>query len=330
MTFWAASATNPAHRRPVVKAADPRDFGIRAALSHDMTRIAYVALPPGAGHNRSIAELWVANIDGSESHKLMEQVDLGSYANYPLWSPDDRYIVVRRQSSPQSSSAQTISKVDVQTGKETILAKSDEAVWIEPIDWSPDGSNFYYRQGVDGKPTVWSVPRDGGTPQFVTVIDEDSSPRCYYLSPDGTNLLCSEQKSRDPVQYQVTVVSVVGVKGKQIIDEASGASRHYHPIWGVYDSEITVDIPSQGQTPAELQVINIETRAARTIFLEGQASYVPYFWSPDGEWLAAHERSNPGGDIYLIGSDGTSIHRIPASGAISILGWITTDLTTGK
>ncbi len=329
VTFWAASATDPVHRRPVATAADPRDFGIHAALSHDMTRIAYVALPPGTGHDRSIAELWVVNIDGLESYKLMEQVDLGPYVNYPLWSPDDQHIVVLRQSSHETLIIQTISKVDAKTGEETILVQGDETDRLIPLAWAPDGHKLYYHRWVEGKPTVWSVARNGGVPQFVTALNEgESYPLCHYLSPDGTKLLCSDLKNRDPVQYQVIVVSVEGAKEKQAIEAASGASEHYDPIWNTYDHEITVGIPPQGQTRAQLRVINITTRGVRDLPLEDETFYVPRSWSPDGEWLAAHEHSKSGGDIYLISSNGMRIHRIPVVGATSILGWVTADLAT--
>lgn len=324
--FWVASATNPGYRTPLVKVADPRDFGVHAALSHDTARITYVALPPDLGHNRQIAELWVVNVDGSGSRRLADKVDIGRYANYPLWSPDDRYVVVRRQSSPESPFTQTISKIDAQTGEETVLVKADDTVWLEPAGWSSEG-HFYYYLGSKGREDLWSVSEKDGSSQFVTLIQEGSTPRCYYFSPDGTGLLCSEQKSRDPVEYHVVVVSMRPGEKAQIIDEAAGGSEHYNPIWGPRTQEITVDIPLTKSSTA-VKVIDIETKAARTLLIGDQDRYVPRSWSPDGEWLAAQKYLTPGGDLYLISSDGKSIHCIPAIGAIDVIGWIDSDLST--
>ena len=327
VTFWAASAVDPAYRIPLVKVADPRDFGIHAALSHSASQIAYVALPPVAEHNRQIAELWVVNINGSGSHRLASKVDIGRYVNYPLWSPDDRYVVVRRQSSPEPPFTQTISRIDAQTGEETVLVKADDAVWLEPAGWSSDGYFFYYYLGSKGRDELWSVSEKDGSSQFVALIQEGSTPRCYYFSPDGTKLLCSELKSRNPVEYHVVIVPVRPNEKAQVMDEAAGGSEHYNPICGPRGQEITVDIPLI-QSSAELQVIDTETKVSRTLLVGDQEGYIPRSWSPDGNWLAAQKHLKPGGDLYLISSDGKSIHHIPATGAIDITGWIMSDLST--
>lgn len=323
VTFWVASAIAPAHRRPLVKVADPSDFGIGGILSHDGTMIAYDAMPAGAGHNRHLAELWVVNVDGSDHRMLANYVDLGG-VNYPLWSPDDRYIAFRRQTAKDAPFTQMIVTVDIQTGGETMLVSADETAWLWPLDWSLDGRYLYYDWAASGRHELRSIDTlQDNAIASVIILPEFGS--CLHLSPTGKELLCTVLEYRDPPSYAVVIIPIGPGPQRRIVGGASGETGYYEPIWNPNGQGITVNIPPQAEQHAELHIIDFKTREEQRI-PSAEEEYIPRSWSPDGEWLAAQKASSPRGDLYLINRNGSPINRLPAAGAIIIIGWITGDL----
>ena len=323
--IWAASAANPSLRRILATIADPADFGINAALSHDQTRIAYTVLPPLAGYNHFRAELWVMNVDGSRRQMLADRIDIGNPLNYPLWSPDDRYLAFRRQTAKEAPFIQTINIIDVQSGEETVLVSADETAWLWPLGWSVDGRYVYYKQGATDGVQLRRVDIGSGVSQNVALI-EGAIPACHFFSPDRQWLLCTILQTRRPPTYAVITVPISPKPLQQIVSGASGETGYYQPIWGPGSQEITVNIPPAAGVQAGLRVIDVRTKHGRSLISDEQDFFIPRTWSPDGQWLIAQQYSKPGGDLYLIAYDGVQIQRIPATGAIRVVGWLTGDL----
>ncbi|NOZ04856.1 MAG: hypothetical protein GXP41_00680 [Chloroflexi bacterium] len=322
-------------------ASDPEGFGINAALSHDGQKIAYAAIPSNVGYKEEAAELWVINLNGKGRHRLAGLVDIGRWVNYPLWSPDDHQIAIIRQVSetpPQASSfpyTQTISIMDIHTGEEIPLVeanikspKEEHTQWIYPLDWSPDGRYFFYQQGTNGHVELWRADVFSHSHEYVNTISElgQGAPACYFFSPKGQWLLCSNLIRRKPPQYGVFLVPSGAGQVKTLIRSDSGETGYYNPIWSPDGQEVTVNVPPQANQQAELRSINISTKQSRSFAFSAEGFFIPRSWSPDGRWLAAQKYPKPGGDLYIIDRNGTTIYRIPASGAIDIIGWLSGDL----
>lgn len=326
VTFWAASAADPAQRRILTTAGAAR-FGVHATLSHDESLIAYTFTNT---NNRFAAELWVVRVDGTNRRLLASDVDVGRYVNYPIWSPNSRYLAFARQSAKELPYTQTVAIVDVQTGMERALVQQaissveDEGrLWTTLLNWSPDGRYLYYQVGTMVHNGLWRVDVLSGSRDYIRPIP-DSWPRCYFLSPDGQWLLCTVLVSREPVQYAIVLVPTGSGQARTLIDGV--ADGLYSSIWNPNGQEIAVDVPAQGNAPVELRAINIQTQISRTIALPQQGVFVPDSWSPDGQWIAAHPFPGRGSSLLLISQDGAQIHHIWTAGGIKFVGWITGDL----
>jgi len=334
VTFWVASAVNPERRR-ILTTADPARFGVHAALSHDGGRIAYTFVPNG----HFAAELWVVRLDGTERKHLASEIEVGRYVNYPIWSPDDRYVTVIREvfeTSPQLSSfpyTQTILMINVDTGEEIPLVEAhvpsieEEArQYIFPVDWSPDGRFLYYQSGATGHVELWRVDVVTQERKYVNTISEQGAPRCYFLSPDGQWLLCTVLEASNPPQYAVALVPTGPGRIETLISGAHDAL--YNPIWRPGGEEVTIVLPPRVDEQARLQTINIQSRARSTLAVAEEGVFVPRAWSPDGQWLAMQKFPETYRSLFLISSDGTQIHRIQTTGGIEVIGWLTADLPT--
>ena len=335
VTFWAASAVNPELRK-ILTTAEPARFGVHATLSNDGSQIAYTFTP---SNNRFGAELWVVGLDGTERRSLASGVDVGRYVNYPIWSPDDRYLAIIRQVSetpPQLSPfpyTQTISSIDVYTGEEIPLVEAnvpsheeEHALWISPLDWSPDGRYLYYRLGTAGHVELWRVEVSSRSREYVRTMSEQGAPRCYFFSPDGQWLLCTVLETRDPPQYAVTLVPTGPGQVETIV---SGASDElYNPIWHPSGQEVTVNLPPQANEQAELRTINVQTRRTRAIAFAEKELFVPRAWSPDGQWVAVQKFPGMNRGLLLVSHDGTQVHRISAPRELEFVGWLSGDLSS--
>lgn len=107
IVLWAVSAVASNHRKQLAILETPNDFGTNVTLSHDGSRAAYATLPAGVTNNRFVAELWVQNLQNGTKRQIASFIDIGRYVNYPIWSPDDRFLIFsrRRIDSKQSSTS---------------------------------------------------------------------------------------------------------------------------------------------------------------------------------------------------------------------------------
>lgn len=331
VTFWATSAINP-ERRQILTTAEPARFGVNATLSHDASQIAYTFT---SSNNHFAAELWVVRLDGTGRRLLASGVDVGAYVNYPIWSPDDRYLAFRRQVYRQAGKTfpydQVISAIDVQTGEEISLIEmpvsnleEDYRLWISPLDWSPDGRYLYYQLGATGHVELWRVDILDRSGEYVGTISEGGAPRCYFFSPDGQWLLCTNQVVREPPQYGVILVPTEPGQIEIII---SGASDElYNPIWHPSGQEVTINLPPQANEQARLQTIDMQSRARRTIAVAEEGIFIPRAWSPDGQWIAVQKFPGTNRDLLLVSHDGVKVQRISTAGGLEFIGWFTGDL----
>lgn len=326
ITLYAASPADPEQRR-ILTTVESARFGIHAALSHDGSQLAYTFANTS---NQFARELWVVRIDGSDRRQLASGIDAGRYIHYPIWSPDDRYLVFSRQSAREAPYTQTIASVDVQTGAETTLVEQaipsfeDESrLYTALLDLSPDGRYLYYQMGTMKQVEIWRVELATHARERLRVIEEGDGPRCYFISPDGQWLMCTLLVSRQPVQHAAILAPTGPGQIETLISGDPNGS--YNPIWGPGAQEVTVAVPAQANAPSELRAIHVQTHESRTITTAQDDLFIPAGWSPDGQWLAATPFSQMGRSLLLISQDGAHMKRIQSSGGLRFVGWLTGD-----
>lgn len=82
-------------------------------------------------------DLWVADVDGSDAHVLVDCERPCNYLDDPAWSPDGREIAVARTSL--GGRRNTLEIVDVATGSTRIALGPRERIFFAGVRWSPDG-----------------------------------------------------------------------------------------------------------------------------------------------------------------------------------------------
>ncbi|MBX3053271.1 MAG: PD40 domain-containing protein [Caldilineaceae bacterium] len=347
--LWEVSAVAPERRKQLAILETPSDFGTNVTLSHDGTRAAYTTLPAGVTNNRFVAELWVQNLQNSTKRQIASSVDIGRYINYPIWSPDDRFLVFsrRRIDSKQSGtssqsfvSSQSIQLIDLETGVESTLihlettaeseiAVADQEIWLSPLDWSPDGRYFYYMTG-NAPSELWRINMDNAYQQEYVRRIWDFIPRCYFISSVGESVACTVLEGRNPTRYAVIRVPTTPDGNIEVM--VQGAAREeYNPIWSSDKEEMTINIPAQGNERAQLRTIDIPSRQEHTIVVAADSNgqreryFVPLAWSPNEEWLAAVEYSDEGTSMFVIGRNGAIRNRIEPTSPPNFVGWLAND-----
>ena len=132
------------------------------------------------GDGRDNGELWVMNADGSNPHRLSNQVVLG---RAPAWSPNGGSVAFMRQGS---DGYWQIIVLDVSSGRETQLVHSGEQCRFP--NWSPDGRTIVYNTYAALSPRgqtfeVWRVSADGGGPQRLTFDGDNGRPSWLRAEP---------------------------------------------------------------------------------------------------------------------------------------------------
>lgn len=323
---------NPNYRQ-FLTTAEPAPFGAKAALSHDQTQVAYSF---SRSARPSTSELWVASLDGTARRQLATGLTSGRYENYPIWSPDDRYLAAMRHeyaTPPQVNPfpyTQIISMIEVETGQETPLVRVtipnievEIGRQVAPIEWSLDGRHLYFWKGTGGPYELWQVDVMTLEHEYVATIPGQGVPACHYLSPDGQWVLCMILETRDPQQYAVIRVPTRLGQAETVVHGAR--EPLYGPIWHPNSQEVTINLPPQANEQAQLQVINVRSHNPRTLAVAETGFLIPRSWSPDGQWLVVERTSENPRNLFVISYQGLPITRITTGGSLGVVGWLGDD-----
>lgn len=132
------------------------------AVSPDGRRLGYLRSPAGS----DFAEVWVADVDGSDAHRLAT----GAMLAYLSWSPDSSRILFSAQESAAGFST-TLSSVDVRSGARQVVVRSIYQL-SGGAAYSRDGKRLYYFAGEGLKPAI--VRRTEGSAQVRPAVPADT------------------------------------------------------------------------------------------------------------------------------------------------------------
>ncbi len=186
--------------------------------SPDGTRIAFAV---GRGDR---SDLWVADADGANAHRLVTCSLPCNTISLPDWSPDGRRILFGQDDAPFDANGVPttfeVRAIDVETGKITTLLERHDGMTAEMPRWSPDARHVVFVRyrldetdtatgsalfvadlngGPERRLTPWKLfaayPDWGanGTIVFNTYNlsdfeDTTNAANLYTIAPDGTQL----------------------------------------------------------------------------------------------------------------------------------------------
>ncbi|MBI1885031.1 MAG: PD40 domain-containing protein [Chloroflexi bacterium] len=107
------SPRNLARTELLAEVPHAQGFGIVASLSPGGKAVAYTVMPEGARDPEIEAQAYVQRFDGREPKFLIDGLDLRTP---PVWSPDGRFVLVRRN----TPSKIILIRVQLKTGKVTV------------------------------------------------------------------------------------------------------------------------------------------------------------------------------------------------------------------
>ena len=330
-TIWLAAAAEPQRRGKVAEVEHAPDVGISASLSPDGESIVYLMLPATGGDPALDAQVWLLDIDSGKPRLLTSDVD---GAIKPVWSPDGRAIVVRRN-GPWGEIGRTASllRVDVSDGSETVLLEEQEVFELFPIGYSPDGASLYFAQIVLSGTHFGAVAAAGGSPRLL-VQASDEPARDWHLSPDGSRVVfLARQPTDDRIAIRAFVAELVEDAEPQPLSDFSGAldaGDHFNPVWHPDGERITVGRSPADGTSAAALVSLTERELEEVTPGPDQGFDVPAGWAPEGDYLVVRSfegssAAQPGREHLVIIELGEGRETVANRGNLEFIGWLTDD-----
>jgi hypothetical protein len=220
-------------------------------------------------------------------------------------------VLVRR--SLGSSGPFEIVRLEVSTGSETSLIKSDAALF--PVGFTPNAALLYASVSNTGS-DLYRATGDGSPPALVAHLSDDLT-RDWALSPDGTRLaFLSVPSSGQTAFSRVQVLDVAG--GQLITERAAQGSDEFGPSWS---PQGTLSFGRLAGGSSMNGVVAGEARLAGP----SRGFDVPLAWSTSGSWIAV--RSFDGTTVTAPGRPSLTLvnvqggRKVIATGEVTFIGW---------
>lgn len=235
-------------------AANPR-------VSPDGTRILYGLGRMDKESGKPMAQLWVANIDGSEPRQLTTG---GTVSGEGVWSPDGSQIAftsnrIEKAAGPAKSGIYLIA---VGGGEARELTGHSGA--IGGLSWSPDGKHLAYTTAFDPEnPDEEERPADAPPPVRVTRrIDYKQDVRGYL----------------NDVRVQLFVLEVASGERRMVTKDPVD---YTDPVWSPDGQTIALKVSNRNGIYSQLGLVDVAT-GAMTVVGPWDGVVDEWAWSPDG------------------------------------------------
>ena len=280
----AAPATDPARSSTLARVQHQAGFGLRARVSPQGDRLAYLVLPVGSRDPSREGELWLLNLSSGEQRRLTGGVDV---QGMPVWSPEGAAVAVRQRAGEGFA----LRAVDTRNGKITPLVAVTEALTVQAIGWATEAADFYYavytQQGTD----VYRYAPAAGTGRLA-LHASNLVARDFKLDGAGKRLLYTELLPPGGPPTRTVVAELSGAE-LRVLEAASGG---FSPTWSSDTKSITLGtagglLPQTSGHSLRLQSV----QEATGVSVPG-GLVAPLAWSPGGDYLAARLLTGDGPD----------------------------------
>lgn len=256
-------------------------------VSTDGKWVAYVLSTPDSAKDKSDADIWMINWEGTESVKLTASPDGESR---PRWSPDGKYLTFL--SSRYDAKSSQLWKMDRRGGEAEKLTELKYG--ISDYVWSPDATRIALVI-QDQESSDEAEKKKSAKP---IIID-----RYHFKSDEGGYL----ERKRNHLY-------VFDVQTKKLDTLTRGDFDEANPIWSpdgkkiAFVSNRTADADRNGNS--DIWVMEAKKGSAIKQLTVWQDADINPAWSPDGKFIAYLKSQTPEYDIY----DQGQLAVIPSEG----------------
>ena len=256
-------------------------------VSPDGKWVAYVLSTPDSAKDKSDADIWMINWEGTESVKLTASPDGESR---PRWSPDGKYLTFL--SSRYDAKSSQLWKMDRRGGEAEKLTELKYS--ISDYVWSPDAKRIVLVI-QDQESSDEADKKKSAKP---IMID-----RYHFKSDEGGYL----ERKRNHLY-------VFDVQTKKLDTLTRGDFDEANPIWSpdskkiAFVSNRTTDADRNGNS--DIWVMEAKKGTAMKQLTTWQDADINPAWSPDGKFIAYLKSQTPEYEIY----DQPQLALIPAEG----------------
>jgi Tol biopolymer transport system component len=195
----------------LVEPAEPNSYVLDPALSPSASQIAYVMQPPPKvvdGTYDAGSDIWVADRDGSNAHRIFQHEEPNQLVRYPRWLDDQTlYAIIQVIESSEgiTQAAYTLQRIDLVSGQRRIVLED-----VVAFDISPEGSRITYArlEPASGE-TLHAVDIDGeGNGVELVPLTEELAPfNSPQFSPDGERIAFAAADQNMPLPTGQRLVS---------------------------------------------------------------------------------------------------------------------------
>ncbi len=272
------------------------------ALSHDKKRVAFIRFDRDAFKHYLV----VANADGSgeqvvASRLLPETLALDGLTK-PLWSPDDKSLLVPMASSDASSNNGVSASFSISIVEKDLVSGAEKNIPLTPqkfdeigrLNILPDGGGLLMLGKAYGASFihVWQLSRDGS---MRSVTNDLSDYKELSLSADGSSFVT--------VQTQTLAKIWTLRKGDSRPTAITPGASRFFDLYATPDDKIVYASDATGV--ADIFEIPASGGGTTQITSEGRRNYAPVV-SPDNRYLAFHSNRAGVFQIWRTERDGTS------------------------
>ncbi len=279
------------------------DFGYSPAWSPDGRYLAVaseVAVTPDAGPLASV--IWIVTVASGEKRQLETGEALA-----PHWSPHRLRVAYSGASETGRRSIWSVTVAGRATRQLTTHPSHTTFSDWDPV-WSPDGGAVYFLSDRSGKRNLWTIRVDEesgaplGEPRPLTVPGDVTS---IAISGDGAHLACAWTSGSSNIQrLSIDRNSAAAIDDPERVtqDGVTPTSVAASPDgeWAVFSS---------GPSPEHLFVIGSDGSGLCQVSAGLGADLDP-LWSPDGRQIVFSDVTAAGGQLKIMGRDGSGIETM--------------------
>jgi Tol biopolymer transport system component/DNA-binding winged helix-turn-helix (wHTH) protein len=281
----------------------------RLSLSADGKHLTFL-------RSRGEAHVYVSEVEaGYSGLSPARPLSLDEGRNLPLaWTPDSKSVLFTSDREGPTH----LFKQQLDQPAPDLLVGGSDSVFMGRLN--PDGSQLIYMVGPSagdssGRARIMRMPLSGGTPQLLVQEPQISNFQCARL-PSTTCIFSQAGTSN----LSFTKLDADNGKEQPLRVLESDMGPAYNWTLSPDGSTLALAQWRRRQIPAEIQLVELKSGAARTLWLQDWAGITSIDWAADGRslWVGA---LNPAGTRALLNVDLRGRARPLLQDAQKDIGW---------